>query len=765
MLAALDAADPQMVLVEGPADATPVLEYAGRPGLVPPVALLVYAEKAPRHCVFYPFAVFSPEWQAIRWALARGRPVRFIDLPASHGLAAALNREEEEASRADSDQAGDPPAIDAPLDDSPAPEEVRSELFAPVEDAIRRDPIGALADAAGHGDGEAWWNELIEEQTHAPEVFSALETAMAALRERAGQEERENRREAHMRLACMAALAETTGPVAAVVGAWHVPALRAPVKKAVDRAKLTGLPTTKVSVTWVPWTNTRLTYRSGYGAGVRAPGWYEHLWTVGERLPPRGEARTSALVTGWLVRAGRLLREQGLDASPASLIEAQRLSVGLAALEEVALPGLDLITEALRATVAFGENPPLARLERDLYVGAVVGAVGDDIPQNPLAADLSRQQKSLRLKPEALERSLSLDLRTDSGLSRSTLLHRLLLLEVSWGRLEGAGGSRGTFRENWTLRWDPESSVALAENVVYGTTIESAAEGRARAALDAETSLQRLAERVEACLLAGLDDAAHHGIARIQAEATASGDLPGLLAAVPPLASVLRYGTARRLPTEALAALVAGLVELAVVGLGHACRGLDEETAAELRAGLERFDEALVVLDRPGVLPSPRSFLDDLDAAFARVASDEQASPLLRGHAVRRRHDRGRIEKGRTADELSRALSPSVEPLEASAWLEGFIGRAGHILLHDEALLEVVDRWLTHLEESALVALLPMLRRAFASMSPPELRALMDRIRRGSAGVRGSEGQASEPSEAFSAALPLLCEILGWEKR
>ena len=52
----------------------------------PPVALLVYASDDPGRSVFYPFANFSPEWLAIRFALERGVKVRFMDLPMSHQL-------------------------------------------------------------------------------------------------------------------------------------------------------------------------------------------------------------------------------------------------------------------------------------------------------------------------------------------------------------------------------------------------------------------------------------------------------------------------------------------------------------------------------------------------------------------------------------------------------------------------------------------------------------------------------------------------------
>src|SRR5262249_40588675 len=58
----------------------------------PPVALLAYAAAQPGQSIFWPFARFSPEWQAAAWALAHDVPVRFIDLPAGE----LLNGEERE---------------------------------------------------------------------------------------------------------------------------------------------------------------------------------------------------------------------------------------------------------------------------------------------------------------------------------------------------------------------------------------------------------------------------------------------------------------------------------------------------------------------------------------------------------------------------------------------------------------------------------------------------------------------------------------------
>ena len=72
---------------------------------------------------------------------------------------------------------------------------------------------------------------------------------------------------------------------------------------------------------------------SGYGAGIAAPGWYEHLWLSGvafDASPATAPPRT----VGWLARVARLMRERDLDCSSAHLIEATRLADTLAALRQ-----------------------------------------------------------------------------------------------------------------------------------------------------------------------------------------------------------------------------------------------------------------------------------------------------------------------------------------------------------------------------------------------------------------------------------------------
>jgi hypothetical protein len=78
---------PDVVLIEGPPEADGLVELAGDPEMQPPVALLAYVPGEPGSAAFWPFAEFSPEWQAMKYALDAGVPVRFCDLPAAHQLA------------------------------------------------------------------------------------------------------------------------------------------------------------------------------------------------------------------------------------------------------------------------------------------------------------------------------------------------------------------------------------------------------------------------------------------------------------------------------------------------------------------------------------------------------------------------------------------------------------------------------------------------------------------------------------------------------
>ncbi|MGW7429401.1 DUF5682 family protein [Streptomyces sp. NPDC054861] len=727
--AVLDAERPAAVLVEGPPEADGLLALAADEAMRPPVALLAHAVDDPGRAAFWPLAEFSPEWVAIRWALSHGAAVRFIDLPATHTLAA------------------DPTWGDGEGDDE-------------ADRQVRIDPVAELADAAGYDDPERWWEDVVEHRTAAAPAdptapFTALAEAMGALREAYGDggDARDLVREAHMRLQLRSARREFGDGVAVVCGAWHVPALTRKATATADRALLKGLPKVKTEMTWVPWTHRRLARRSGYGAGVDSPGWYAHLFAAPDRPVER-----------WMTRVARLLREEDQPVSSAHVIEAVRLAQTLAAMRGRPLAGLGETTDAVRAVMCDGSDVPLGLVRDRLVVGDVLGQVPADAPAVPLQRDLARLQRGLRLRPEASERELDLDLRKENDAARSRLLHRLTLLGVRWGEPVAGRGGTGTFRESWRLRWQPELYVQVAEAGVWGTTVAAAATSKAESRALETTALADITALAERCLLAGLGDALPTVMTALADRAALDTDVGHLAQALPALARSLRYGDVRATDTTALGEVAAGLAERICVGLPPACTGLDADAAAEMRGHLDGVHGALRLLpDRAGLL--------DRWAGVLRGLADRGSVPgALRGRSARLLLDDDRLDEDEAARLMGLALSPGTPPADAAAWIEGFVGGAsggGMLLVHDQRLLALVDDWLTAVPGDAFTDVLPLLRRTFSAYEPGVRRTLGELVARGPSTTTprpdaGTPGFATSLDEQRAdGVLPVLRLLLG----
>lgn len=703
LLEALDDLAPVEVLVEGPADLSELLPMMAAKEMVPPVALLAYPTDAPETAMFWPFAVFSPEYQAVKWAVARGVPVRFIDLPVAWRVPPPVEGQEVAEDSAD---APDEAAAEIPDE----PEEDPAAISPGAE--IVRDPIGALARAAGYEDGESWWSHVIEENPDPGPIFAAVADAMGALREDVPPPEGfEAAREAHMRLEIAKSAKASEGPVAVVCGAWHVPALTAKHMAKDDRALLKGAPKRKVSATWTPWTSPRLAFQTGYGAGVAAPGWSRHVW----------ETDRAELATRWVTKMARALRAEGHVVSTASLIETERLAVSLAALRGRPQPGFEELREAAIACMCYGNATLWRTIAAELLVGTEVGAIPEDVPLAPLLEDLQRQQKKARLKAEALDRDLALDLRSDSGLFRSTLLHRLNALDVPWGRLDDPGRSRGTFRERWKLRWEPEYAVELVENLVYGPTIAQAAAGRTMARMKEAGSLKALSDLVFTALTAQLPDAAKAGTELLEARASQTSDAGEMLGALPPLADVLRYGKARETDTGQMEALFERIAVQGALALPYAARGLDAEAAAGMRTAMQGADRAVRLLDLEAVGETWGQALRD-------VANDTGATRLLSGQAARLLYEADEMSSEEAVVLLGRMLSPGTTIADAAGFFEGFLEGAGPRLIHDKPLRDCVNAWILALEGETFTESLPLFRRVFSSMDKMERKRLLDAL-------------------------------------
>lgn len=727
---ALCALEPDIVLVEGPPDAHAVLPALIRPGMTPPVALLVYAPDSPQDAVYYPFVHCSPEWQALSYALTRGIPARFMDLPQAYQLGQRVG------------EGAQPPADVAPDSDAPVEEQP-----ADTQPTIEDDPIGQLALSAGYTDRELWWEHQIEQRRDAVGLFDAILEAMTELRAHAPKPEgREAQREAWMRRSLREAQAEGHGRIAVVCGAWHAPAIVGGTAGE-DAKLLTGLKKGKVEATWVPWTNSRLSYRTGYGAGIAAPGWYEHLWSSQDHLAAR-----------WVAHSARLLRDEDLDASSANVIEAVRLADALAAMRTLPMPGLAELHEAIQTVLCGGDPAPMALIREKLEIGERLGEVPDDTPTVPLARDLAALQRSLRLKPSAELKLLDLDLRRDIDLARSRLLHRLRRLGIPWGQPERAAGKVSTFHELWRLQWQPAFAVALIDASVWGNSVETAATARTIDDANRARDLPALTSLLDATILGGLQPAMDHVLARMRNQAAVSSDVLHLMNALPPLARVARYGDVRGSGATQVDPVIAALFERALVGLPLACRNVNDEAAGNLAEGIAAVQESVALLDRAEQRES-------WTRTLTIIAHTDGAHGLLQGWACRLLLEGGALDAGELHRLAGLALTPVTPPAQAAAWIEGVLRGSGLLLLHQDGLWRALDAWMRELSPETFTEMLPLLRRAFSGFQAPERRKMGEKVRR--LGMDHGMGETSTPNgedldrERADLVLPVLAQILG----
>ena len=709
------------MLIEGPADADPLLRWVLADGMTPPLALLGYAADRPQTAAFWPYAVFSPEWQAMRYALQRDVEVAFCDLPA----AAVLARWPREVTHDDDDelvQTADEPA----------------ETLRPVS-LEQHDPLAVLAQAAGYDDPERWWDDLVESRLDSSSPFPMITDAMGELRMIMGQDgryaEREARREAYMRQQIRAALKRGRERVAVVCGAWHAPMLRWPLPPAAaDVRTLRGMPRRKIILTWVPWTHQRLASVTGYGAGVASPGWYHHLWVAPDRP-----------IVRWLARVAQALRTRDLPVSSAHVIEAVRLAETLASLRGRPLAGLTEVTEATRAVLCDGDELAVRYITDHLVVGQALGSVNEGVPTVPLEADLVRTCRTLRVRREAAVRFHDLDLRRPIDQARSQLFHRLRLLGLGWiVPAESGVQSQGTFRETWESRWEPEYSVAIVEASVWGTTVESAAMARVQKIID-EGSLVELTQAVERCLLAELPRALDGLLATLTDKAALDADVVHLMDALPALARAQRYGDVRQTDTRALGKVSEVLVVRICAGLPKAMASLDATNAATMRRRIDDVNAAIGLLAESAkhgmdsaysMHPEVRSrWLDTLAPMIDRT----DVHGLLLGRIVRLLLDADRLTD--VPVRLERALSAGVPAADKAAWVDGFFTDGALLLIHDAELRRLLDEWVNQLDEVQFVDMLPLLRRTFGTFAPAERQAIAERI------ALGTKNRDRQPPE------------------
>ncbi|QEM04741.1 hypothetical protein DIU31_014915 [Mucilaginibacter rubeus] len=721
----LETVRPDIVLVEGPPEADAMLQWVSNEGLKPPVALLCYQPDDPQRSVFYPFADFSPEWQAILYARRQNIHVRFMDLPAGNQMLV-----EKELKVVEQQQ---------------EPDTVHINGEAQSLEQLYKSPISYLADAAGFADDEKWWEHTFEYRHNNDEVFDAVSEAMQALRESFPKKDKklEQMREAYMRRTIRQAEKEMFHTIAVICGAWHAPALQGKSSQKDDNEILKGLPKVKTECTWIPWTFNRLSFRSGYGAGINSPGWYNHIWNH-----PHDDG------TLWMAKVAQLFRKQQMDTSVAHIIEAVRLAGALASLRGLPKVGLEELNEATLSVLCNGESILLKLVHDELIVGHQIGEVPVEIPKPPLQLDIEKQQKKLRLPATANYKDYTLDLRKDTDLERSIFLHRLQLLGINWGRQQYTSG-KGTFKEQWRLQWDPGYSVEIIERGNLGNTVAEAAANSVLNQAKEARELKVIGDLLEKTIPAELPGAIEALISQLNNLAAASADVIELMEVVPGLITVARYGNVRKTDAELVISIINSIITRVCISLPNACIAIDEDASQKLLELFFKLNDGINLLQDTGIINMWQQTL-------LTIAANKNTSPVIGGYSTRLLHDARKLEGDQLMQYFSFAMSSATAPVIAAAWLEGFLKGSGTLLLLDQDLWQLIDNWVASLADEVFMQVLPLLRRTFANFTNPERRKLGEKARSGGGtGHQHTNISANFDAERAKQGLPVIMQLLG----
>ena len=481
----LSSFEPDLILLELPADMSEHLAWLAHPETVAPVALAGAPVKGEERLFFYPFADFSPELAALRWARRQSIEVRAFDLPA--GV---------EVSRSTRLPVEGPPSKGA---------------AGGVNQGGQSTALDDWIESLGAPDFESFWDRLVEAPAPGATAEALRQAALMAgwvqrLQDAAerGVSLRDLTREAHMRSELEAALARHER-VAVVVGSFHAAALLPTPLLWVEPPK--PQPAGLVRTSLIAYSFDLLDSRSGYPAGIRDPIWQQEVYLG--RLDP--EAIYSS-VSRLMVELCRSLRAAGHAAGSPDAQEGTRMAIDLSRLRGLPAPGRRELLEAIESCMAQGEllgrGRALARALQGVLVGGRRGRLAPGAPRTGLTPHVHELLARLGLPTEPVSGKRGepwrLDpLRSPLDRSRHVTLMRLRCCGVQYAGL--ADTPPQALTSVWTIDFNPSTEATLELAGFRGVTLAQVCAGSLfaderplllRLELAAECALSELVDRL-----------------------------------------------------------------------------------------------------------------------------------------------------------------------------------------------------------------------------------------------------------------------------
>ncbi|GET44921.1 DUF5682 family protein [Capnocytophaga felis] len=718
LLKFLEKHKPKCILIEGPSDATNLITYIAEKGVKPPIAMLGYTTELPIETVLYPFASYSPEYQAICWGTKRKLDVRFIDLPSEIMLKLRQERNQEEN------------------------DEKITNYY-----SFHNGLYDQLAKQYEETDYESYWERNFEHNLNEDIFHQGLGYQSEQIRELVIEKEYESVpydfsynliRESYMKREIQKALTSyKPEEIVIIVGAYHLAGIHSDLPAMTDD-ELKKLPRATSQLTLMPYSYLRLSSRTGYGAGNKAPYYFELMW---QTMQSNNLQNLSAV---YLSKVAKELREKGDNASSASVIEAIRLANALTAMRGGTMPVLKDLHDAVITCFGGGELSPVAEAINRVDVGTAIGSLPEGISQTPVQENMNQELKRLKLTQykSAVAQELTLDLRENLkvktkeaafiDLNRSIFLHRLRVLGILFAQEQRTSQDSATWAEKWILQWSPEVEIQIVEANLKGETIEIAAAFHLKELLNESDDISVVATIVRQACECHLTSLFENALSTLQRLLIDSNSFTEIANAAHELAVLVQYGNLRQFDLEPLKPILQQLFLRASLLLVDASSCDDKASTNVLQAintmefiSQQQYD--LVDVETWQKELSHLAWRDDLNARLSGVAFS-----ILLEHNLASEED--------CAKEVSRRLSPGIPADLGASWFEGLSGRNRYALLSRVSLWKELDLYVQQLDDDEFLRSVVFLRRAFADFEPNQKNSIAELL--GDLWGTGSEATA-----------------------
>ena len=719
---------PTAILIEGPADFNDQIHEMALPHQLP-IAIYSYVRLANgrRRGAFYPFSIYSPEWQAIQVATAVSADVQFIDLPWEH------------------------------MADETAVAHRYSDGW-----WERSRYIITLCEKLGVADMNDAWDTLFEIDPHLTiaEYMERAHHYCYHLRATTPEiDDETQRRETFMADRIRQMMDTTDGRLLIVTGGFHSSALfdliHQPAKNPPISQPTSDSPTTEKGIALTPYSYKRLDGLAGYEAGMPSPGFYHHIWQDRQRQTDQPTHRRL------LGMVAQMLRERGQVVSAADLIAVETTAQALAQLRGHSQIWrrdlLDGIVGALiKDEIAYGLPHPFLTAVYDLFRGSERGKLAKGTTLPPLVTQLHQLLEQYELFADHKARNIRLDLTKPDGLIRSRILHQIRVLQIPGYALTksgGIGGDKAYWDETWKLLWSPEFESASIEASIYGPTLIDAARGKLQERLDEveDPNADLAATILLDGALMGLPDEDDAFFQRLIALINQDGNFFTVTQALDQLLYLYRFdevlGTARTTSVGDLLRVTfrRGLWLLESLGV---VSGQDEELLTGIRALLESFERCGDLLDI-----APADFID----VFTRIGQDDGQTAVVRGAVNGVLWTLGRADN----DTLRRQMRYFADPQQLGDFLTGLFYLAREAIQRQPELIAQVDDFLMDYSTDEFLTALPALRLAFSFFTPREKHYMAETLFED----KGENGGVTAVVPPLQVTLQQATQILAFEER